>query len=290
MFDIKNYYEAKNLEEALSYLEKESNPLIISGGTDVLVKARDRKENYTSMTLVGITRIPELSDIYLDEEENLVIDAVNSFNTIEKNELVKKHAPLLAYAVSTVGGPQTRSMGTIGGNICNGATSADSAPTLFAYNATLEIHGTKGIKTVAINEFYKGPGKVDLAKDEILVKVKIAKKDYEGYKGHYTKFAQREALDIANLSCAVLVKEKDNKIEDLRICFGVAGPMPIRMTSAEKLAVGKEINDENLKQLGKECLKDATARDSWRASKEYRDHLITVLPVRNLKTALGGTK
>ena len=140
MFDIKNYYEAKNLEEALSYLEKESNPLIISGGTDVLVKARDRKENYTSMTLVGITRIPELSDIYLDEEENLVIGAVNSFNTIEKNELVKKHAPLLAYAVSTVGGPQTRSMGTIGGNVCNGATSADSAPTLFAYNAILEIH------------------------------------------------------------------------------------------------------------------------------------------------------
>ncbi|WP_099203122.1 xanthine dehydrogenase subunit XdhB [Miniphocaeibacter massiliensis] len=290
MFDIKKYYEANTLDEALNYLWQEENPIIISGGTDVLVKARDRKENYTSMTLVGITRIPELSDIYLDEEENLVIGSANTFTTIENNDLVKKYAPLLSYAVSTVGGPQTRNVGTIGGNICNGATSADSAPTLFAYNATLEIKGKNGVRNIPITEFYKGPGKVELSNDEILVKIKIAKKDYEGYKGHYTKFAQREALDIANLSCAVLIKENNNIIKDIRICFGVAGPTPIRMKNAEIYAKEKEISEEVLSEIGKKCLLDAVTRDSWRASKEYRDHLVTILPVRNIRTALGGAK
>lgn len=288
MFDIEKYYEATSIEEAINYLKQESNSKIISGGTDVLVKLRDRNKEFVSTTLVGITRIAELSKIYLDDEENLIIGAINSFTDIENNEIVKEHAPLLAYAVSTVGGPQTRNVGTIGGNICNGATSADSAPTLFAYNAKLEIQGYNGIRKVNIDEFYKGPGKVDLAKDEILTNIIISKDNYENFKGHYTKFAQREALDIANLSCAVLIKEKDNTIEDLRICFGVAGPTPIRMKNAESFAKGKTIDSEILKEIGNRCLEDTNARDSWRASKQYRDHLITVLPVRNIQTALGG--
>lgn len=286
MFDIKNYYEALTLEEALEQLEKESTSMIISGGTDVLVKARDRKDGYTSVDLVGITRIKELSEIYLDEEDSLVIGATCSFTTVENNEYVKSKTPLLSYAVSTVGGPQTRNVGTIGGNICNGATSADSAPTLFTYNAILEVQSKNEVKKVSIHDFYKGPGKVDLNPNEILTKIIIKKEDYEGFKGGYTKFAQRKALDIANLSCAVLIKEDNNTIKDLRICFGVAGPTPIRMRQAEEFAINKEITEDILKEIGEKCLLDAKARDSWRASKEYRDHLITILPVRNIKEAL----
>ncbi len=286
MFDIKNYYEALTLEEALEQLDKEPTSMIISGGTDVLVKARDRKQGYKSINLVGITRIKELSEIYLDEDENLIIGSTCSFTTVENNELVKEKTPLLSYAVSTVGGPQTRNVGTIGGNICNGATSADSAPTLFTYNAILEIQSKDEIKRVSIHDFYKGPGKVDLQPNEILTKIIIKKEDYEGFKGSYTKFAQRKALDIANLSCAVLIKEDSNIIEDLRICFGVAGPTPIRMRKAEEFGKNKEITEDILKEIGERCLLDANARDSWRASKEYRDHLITILPVRNIRKAL----
>lgn len=290
MFDIEKYYEATSIAEAINYLQQESNSKIISGGTDVLVKSRDRNKEFISATLVGISRIKELSEIYLDENKNLIIGATSTFTDIENNEFVKKYAPLLSYAVSTVGGPQTRNVGTIGGNICNGATSADSAPSLFVYNATLEIHGPAGIRKVNIEDFYIGAGKVKIDKDEILTKVIISKDNYEDFKGHYSKFAQRNALDIANLSCAVLIKENNGIIEDLRICFGVAGPTPIRMKNAESFAKGKTIDSSILKEIGNKCLEDTNARDSWRASKEYRDHLITILPVRNIRTALGENK
>ncbi|MGM0238823.1 xanthine dehydrogenase subunit XdhB [Enterococcus sp. AZ103] len=288
MYDITGYHEATNLQDVFEITKQDPNARIIAGGTDVLVKSRERKEDFVNTQLIGVTRIEEMQGVYLDEEETLVIGALNSFTQIEKNPIVQKCAPLLSYACSTVGGPQTRNAGTIGGNVCNGATSADSAPTLFCHNAILEIHSLDGVKNVSIHDFYKGAGWVDLNPGEILVKIKIKKEDYAGYLGGYTKFAQRKALDIANLSCATIIKHDADVIEDVRICFGVAGPTPIRMRQAEEYAKGKEITDEVLKEIGEKCLLDAKTRNSWRASKEYRDFLITILPARNIVEALKG--
>lgn len=287
MYDITGYNEAKNLQDVFDLIKENPNSRLIAGGTDVLVKSRERKEGFIDTPLIGITRIPELQDIYLDDDGTLVIGAINSFTDVETSPLVKKYAPLLSEAVAKVGGPQTRNAGTIGGNVCNGATSADSAPTLFTYNAVLEVHSEAGVKNVPIADFYKGAGWVDLQPGEILVKIKIAKADYEGYQGHYTKFAQRHALDIANLSCAALVKAEAGVIQDVRICFGVAAPTPIRMHEAEAYAKGKKITEDTMAQIGKLCLDETNTRDSWRASKEYRDHLVQILPGRNIMAAVG---
>ncbi|MFD1672673.1 xanthine dehydrogenase subunit XdhB [Agrilactobacillus yilanensis] len=287
MYDITGYNEAKSLQDVFDLIKEDPKARLIAGGTDVLVKSRERKEGFVDAPLIGITRIPDLQDIYLDDDETLVIGSMNSFTDVETNPLVKEHAPLLSEAVALVGGPQTRNAGTIGGNVCNGATSADSAPTLFAYNAVLEIHSPNGVKNVPIAEFYKGAGWVDLEPGDILVKIKIAKADYEGYQGHYTKFAQRHALDIANLSCACLLKVENDVIEDLRVCFGVAAPTPIRMAKAEAYAKGKAISEETMAEIGKLCLEDTNTRNSWRASKEYRDHLVQILPGRNIMAAIG---
>lgn len=289
MFDIKSYTEASSLKQLFELFENSSDTCIVAGGTDLLIKNRDRDEECIGKNLVGITKIPEVHGIYLDEEEAICIGAASSFTTVATNKLTKKLTPTLAYAVSTVGGPQTRNAGTIGGNVCNGATSGDSGATLFAYNAILEIRNKTGIKEIPINEFYLGPGKVKLEQGDLLVKIKIRKVDYQGFKGHYTKFAQRKALDIANLSCTTLIRENNGIIEELRIAYGVAGPTPLRATVAEEFALGKTINEETLKEIGKKCLESTKARTSWRASKEYREHLIQLLPVRNITTALGGT-
>lgn len=288
MFDIKSYTEANSLEELFKRLDNNPEARIVAGGTDILIKNRDRDQNYLGKDLIGITRIPEMHGIYLDDDETLCIGAASSFTTVANNEWTKKLTNTLAYAVSTVGGPQTRNAGTIGGNVCNGATSGDSGATLFAYNAILEVQNSRGIKNIPIQEFYLGPGKVNLEQGDILVKIKIKKENYHQFKGHYTKFAQRKALDIANLSCATLIKETNGVIEDLRIAYGVAGPTPIRATVAEEFAIGKELSETVLSEIGKKCLESTKARTSWRASKEYREHLIQLLPVRNIATALGG--
>ena len=95
-------------------------------------------------------------------------------------------------------------------------------------------------------------------------------------------------MDIATLGCSILIKEKDGLIKDLKIAYGVAGPTPLRAIDAENYAKNKELSEETLENIGKECLKASKARDSWRASKAFREQLMEELPKRAIKMALGG--
>lgn len=288
MYQIKSYQEAITLGEAIKLLSENDNVQIIAGGTDVLIKTRERKTGYIDKDLVGIMRIPDLKGVKMDSEGTIFIGATTTFTEVESSLLIKQHLGSLSLAVGTVGGPQLRNVGTIGGNICNGATSGDSASTLFVFNAIVCLVGANGNRELPISEFYKGPGQVDLQSNEILKGFKIKEKEYKGYKGHYIKFSQRRAMDIATLGCSVLLKEQNGFIDDIRIAFGVAGPTPIRAKEAENFAKGKLISDTVLKEIGACCLKSAKARDSWRASKAFREQLIKTLPGRAIKIALGG--
>ena len=288
MYDIKTYTEVKTVQEAVELLADNENAQIIAGGTDVLIKSRERKNGYVGRDLIGITRIPELKEIKINSSGDIIIGAAATFTEVEGNEFIVKNVKSLSDAVGSVGGPQIRNVGTVGGNICNGATSADSASTLFAYNAVLMITGKNGNKEVSIKDFYLGPGKVLLERGDILTAVKITKENYEGYKGHYIKFSPRQAMDIATLGCSVLLKENNGTIEDMRIAYGVAGPTPLRAASAEEFAKGKPINDEILNEIGKICLESVRARDSWRASKAFREQLVEELPKRAVKAIIGG--
>ena len=288
MYDIKSYVEASSIKEAIEILKDNENAQIIAGGTDILIKTREGKSDYTQRDLIGITRIKELTEVYVEDDGTLVIGASSSFTKVEENPFIKENIPSLSIAVGSVGGPQVRNVGTIGGNICNGATSGDSASTLLALEAILEIEGIENRREIHISEFYLGPGKVALNHGDILVKIKIRKENYEGYKGHYIKFSPRKAMDIATLGCSILIKEKDGLIKDLKIAYGVAGPTPLRAIDAENYAKNKELSEETLENIGKECLKASKARDSWRASKAFREQLMEELPKRAIKMALGG--
>ncbi len=285
MYDFLDYFESKTTKEAVNYLNENDEAKIISGGTDVLIKAREGKEEFNGIKLVGITRIPELKEIKFDNEENIIIGAASTFSEIENNQIIKEHLKILTVAAGSVGGPQVRNLGTIGGNICNGATSADTASSLFVLDAILIIENKDGVREVDIKDFYISAGKVNLNKDDLLVAFKVKKENYVGYKGHYIKFAQRNAMDIATLGCATMVKTNGNVIEDLKLGFGVAGPTPIRGVVAEEFAKGKELNEDNLKLIGEKALESSKARTSWRGSKEFRENLIVELSARAIKIA-----
>ena len=187
-----------------------------------------------------------------------------------------------------VGGPQIRNIGTIGGNTCNGVTSADSASTLHAYDAIMEITGPDGVRQVPIHDFYISAGKVDLKHNELLTSILIRKESYEGYSGHYIKYAMRNAMDIATTGCSANVKLSADKktFEDVRIAYGVAAPVPVRARSAEELIRGKAVTAENIEEFAKKCLDDVNPRTSWRASKALRLHLIEELSRRAVTEAV----
>lgn len=286
MYDIKALYEASSVNEAIELMQQHPDAKIIAGGSDVLIKLREGK--LAGCELVSIYGIDALRGIGMDEDGTLRILPLTSFSHITKDPLINEHIKVLGEAVDMVGGPQIRNIGTIGGNISNGVTSADSASTLHAWDAIVELTSAKGVRQLPIKEYYISAGKVALRPAELLTAILIKKESYAGYKGHYIKYAMRNAMDIATLGCSVNVKLSDDKktILDARIAYGVAGPVPMRVPAAEEAVRGKPVCAQTVDMFANAALQDVNPRDSWRASREFRLHLAHELAKRALTESI----
>ena len=286
MYDIEKYYNAKTVSEAVALLKEHPDARIISGGSDVLIKIREGKMAGTS--LVSIRDIEELKGIRKTDSGDIYIGAGTVFSHITNDEIIKKHIPVLGEAVDQVGGPQVRNIGTIGGNICNGAVSADSAPTVFSLNALLRLEDGREGRLVPVKDFYLGPGKVDLRQGEVLTRVIIPAKEYQGYRGHYIKYSMRNAMDIATISCSVLSKVdlSAGRLEDVRITFGVAAPVPYRCTKAEEVLKGMKIDESLYEKTAQLIREEINPRNSWRASKAFRLQIGGEIAARALRRTI----
>lgn len=286
MYDIEKLYLAKSIPDAIAALEADPSAVVISGGSDVLIKIREGK--LAGCSLVSIHDIPELEGVLMEADGTIVIRPATTFSHVTYHPIIQKYLPMLGEAVDQAGGPQLRNIGTIGGNVCNGVTSADSASTLLTFNAQLELTSSSGVRIVPQAQFYRGPGKVDLAHGELLTAIRIAKADYEDFGGHYIKYAQRNAMDIATLGCAANVRLNAAKdaVEEFRLAFGVAAPTPVRCHETEKAANGQKITPELFRTVGELAVTEVSPRTSWRASKEFRLQLVKELSQRALKQAI----
>ena len=286
MYDLAALYEANSVEEAVALRLQHPEAQIIAGGTDVLVQMREGKR--AGKALISIFGIDALRGVQLEADGTIRIGSLTSFSHITKDPIIQKYINVLGQAVDLVGGPQIRNAGTIGGNTCNGVTSADSASTLFAWDAVVELTGQNGIRRLPIRDFYLKAGVVDLKPDEIQTAILIPKAAYEGYFGHYIKYAMREAMDIATTGCSVNVKLSEDKtaILDARIAYGVAGPIPMRAETAEAAAKGQPVSKETVSAFAKAVLQDVHPRDSWRASKAFRAHIAVELAKRCLRESI----
>ena len=151
MFDIKKIEEPKSIDEALEILSSNTNLKIISGGTDVLIKLHHGKIN--DAELLSINNLEPLRTIKILEDNTISIGATSTFSDIFRSEIINDNVPILSEAAVSMGGPQIRNMATVGGNICNGAVSADSAPAWFSLNAELKIRSLNNERIVRITEF-----------------------------------------------------------------------------------------------------------------------------------------
>ena len=156
-------------------------------------------------------------------------------------------------------------------------------------NAILTLQGPEGSRDVPITEFYTGPGRTVRKQNEVCTAITIRKEDYEGWAGHYIKYGKRNAMEIATLGCAVRVKLSPDKerIEDVRLAYGVAAPTPIRCLAAEAALKGCAVSDEFIyDRFAAAALTEVNPRTSWRASKEFRLQLIKELAKRALKESI----
>lgn len=286
MYDIEKFYQATDIDDAVRALQADPDAVVISGGSDVLIKIREGK--LAGCNLVSIHGIKELEGISMEGDGTIVIGPATTFSHITNNGIIQAHIPMLGDAVDMAGGPQLRNIGTVGGNVCNGVTSADSASSLCCLDAILVLKGPEGVREVPISQWYTGPGRTVRNQDELLTAIKIKAESYEGFGGHYIKYGKRNAMEIATLGCAVMVKLTEDKkhIKELRLGYGVAAPTPVRCPGTEQAAAGMAVGAELAETVGKGALQEVNPRSSWRASKEFRLQLVEELAKRALKEAV----
>ena len=290
MFNFKSYSKAGSIQEAIQILEQNPEAHLIAGGTDVLVKLHKGKGQFDH--LVDIHDIAELNFIDRNDDGDLVIGPSTCFTHVAESPLIRKHIPVLSEAILTIGGPQVRNMATIGGNLCNGVPSADSATPLMALNAVVTIEGRDGSRQLPLEDFFRGPSRVALEHHEIMTAITVTRTNYDGYYGHFFKYAMRGAMDIATIGCSAVCKVENDVLADLRLAYGVAAPVPIRCKDTENKIRGRKISPQLLDDISKSVANDVSPRTSWRAAKEFRLQIIATLARRVVQQAIlnaGGT-
>jgi CO/xanthine dehydrogenase FAD-binding subunit len=281
-----DYHEPKTLIEACE-LKKEfgQNGIVVAGGSDVYAKMHDGNHHYDHV--IDIKKIPEMQGIYWSEKDGLSIGAAVTLHEIERHPIINEKYQVLVQGVRTIGSLQVRNRGTIGGNICTAAPSADSAGPLLVLNAECVIQGIDGQRIVPISKFFTGPKKTVINQDEVLVQIRL-KNTVAKFGGAYFKYGRRNAMEIALLNISVYLEvDKDNKTcTEMRIALGTSAPTPIRISKTEQFFIGKDLsNKEILNEGGKLVLEEASPRSSWRAESSFRLKLLQQLVPRTVKMA-----
>lgn len=276
------------IREAIEFLsEHKDNSRIVAGATDVMVQMRSAKPaEEKPLWLVDITSIPKLS--YVNLENGIVrIGAMTTHRDVARSAVIHDVAPFLADACLSVGSPQIRTRGTIGGNIVNASPAADSLPPLTALSARLRLISRKGSRDVALEEFFKGPYKTIIEPDEILEEVYFQAPEQSSCCA-FLKLGRRESLAIARLSVAVLLDvDESGKISKASIAPGACRPMPGRITPAEEALTGKTPDEETVNLAAQEVGAEMIRVSGVRWSTEYKKPVACALTKRAIWKALG---
>jgi len=203
---------------------------------------------------------------------------------VAESASVRDHYPALAEGAGVVGSLQTMNMATIGGNVCNAAPSADTAPALIVYEAEAVIVGPGGRRSVPIAEFFVGPGRTALAADELLAEVRIPT-PAAGAGGAYQRHTPRKQMDIAVVGVAAVLTIEGGTMRGARIALGAVAPTPVRAPKAEAELEGKAPSPEAFAEAAEIAAGECTPISDTRGSAEFRRHLVRVMTERMLQAA-----
>lgn len=253
-----------SLADALDFLSSNPTAKVVSGATDVGVQVNKGLISLTKVLYVG-----GLAELRTIEEHHgkLTIGAAATWSQV----IVATEAQLPAFAeiLSLFGAPQIRNVATIGGNIVNASSIADSLPFLFVTDASLRLMSAEGERTVAIAGFYLGYKRVDLKPGELLVDITFTV-PASGQILRLYKVSRRRDLDISTFTAAVLLTMKDDRIEEARIAYGGVGPVVLRLTKTQAMLRGQLLTEDLMRQAGFIARDEITPLTDVRASAEYR--------------------
>jgi CO/xanthine dehydrogenase FAD-binding subunit len=277
-----------DLGSALAALADDPGALVLAGGTDLMVAINAGARRFESV--VALRRISELHEVVLDEADaSLRIGAGVTYTRLLAED-VKAVAPALAQAARTVGSPQIRNAGTIGGNLGTASPAGDTLPVLVALGADVELASVHGRRTVPVESFVTGVKRTVLEPGELItsVRVPVVRGGQE-----FRKVGVRNAMVIAVASVALVV---DAHAQAVRVAMGSVGPVILRAPEAEAwIAPRLEWHDRgaarrdaaDAAELGRLVAAAAQPIDDHRSTADYRRHAAGVLAARCLRSLAG---
>jgi len=281
------YFIPRSLDQAITLLaEHTSQARIIAGGTDLLVEL-DRKVR-PACRLIDISRLPGLDQIALDDQGWLHLGPLVTHNDVVSSPLCATHAHPLRQACWWVGAPQIRNRGTVAGNLITASPANDTIAALMALDAVLTLRSTRGLRQVALADFYTGVRRTVMQDDEMLVDIAFRALG-ERHAGTFLKLGLRRAQAISVVNCAVvLATDEDMRITDARIALGAVAPTIRRAHQAEQFLVGQPRDQVDIARAAALAAQAAQPIDDIRGSADYRREMVTVLTSRALRQLLVG--
>jgi len=280
------YHAPSTLDEALTLLQAAGGSARpIAGGTDIVVQMKESATRFAyPATLVDLSRVSALKGIEYRASEGLRIGAGATMTEVAESAVVRDHYRALAEGAGVVGSLQTMNMATIGGNVCNAAPSADTAPALLAYEAEAVIVGPRGRRSVPVADFFVGPGRTALGADELLAELHVPALS-PGTGAAYQRHTPRKQMDIAVVGVAAVLNIEGGTIRDARIALGAVAPTPLRAPKAEGSLRGNTPSQEAFAEAAQIAAGECTPISDTRGSAEFRRHLVRVMTARMLIAA-----
>jgi CO/xanthine dehydrogenase FAD-binding subunit len=275
------FFQPDGWLEALEIRAAHPGAVPIFGGTDVMVDlnfARERPE-----TVLDLTRVQEIQE-WGEEDGRLCVGAGVTYTRVIAE--LGSRLPGLAMASRTVGSPQIRNRGTVGGNLGTASPAGDALPPLYASDAEVELASTEGTRHVPVTEFITGPKKNSLEPNELIAAFHIP--EAEGPQ-QFAKIGPRNAMVIAVCAFGLALHPEQRRVGT---CLGSAAPTPVRAREAEGFIEGvldwesrAEIGEAALIRFGEMVAMAARPISDVRGTADYRAHAVSVLARRTLKWA-----
>jgi carbon-monoxide dehydrogenase medium subunit len=272
-----DYRRAATLDEAISLLSETDGKLLAGGHSLIpLMKLRLSEPG----TLIDIARLPELKGI-AQSDGMIEIGAGTTHHEVETSQLIREQAPVLAECAAEIGDPQVRHRGTLGGSLAHSDPAADYPAVMVALDAEFHIKGRGGWRAARASEFFQDMFTVDLAPDEVIVKVRIAPVKHAAYAklhqraSHYAIVGVCAALDLDGGVC-----------RSARLGLTGAGSHAVRMPEAEASLAGKALTADVIDMAARTASDNAGDLSSdLHASEDYRRAMVGVFTRRAIKKA-----
>jgi len=277
------YIKAETFQDVFDWMKEKGDDLkLLMGGTDLFVQMRDRGTG--PGFLLDVKGLPGMQEISFDKKNGLKIGAAVTLNSLSSHPNLLKYFSVLCQAADTVGNYQLRNLATLGGNICNASPSADMSPAALVYEGKVVVESPRGERELSLDEFWVGPGKTALEKDEFLKRIHFPTPPEKAV-GFYHKLGRSKMGDLAIVGVAVLAYPDPNQPAGVKFRIGInsTAPTAYRVPLVEDFLTQNSTTDKILYKAAEMAMDISAPIEDQRATAIYQKKMVRNLVYKGLK-------